>query len=167
MSVLEPARWVITAVLAHSATHMSEPPTMEVAWMNAEAAEHAATPDFPAKLLLAIAHHESRFDPTALGSKGHWPYAHPPDGWGSFHCGVTQVDADGNWDTCLEMRDLDVAYMGAIAELNTWRDSKTCRWRRDRTACALAGYRTGNAGARSDVARATAARDLHDAGATP
>lgn len=116
------------------------------------AAMAAATDDVPAELLLGMAYVESRFDRFALSRvergrrvMGRYPSVEPPrylTKTGSLYCGVVQTFAK-TWATCLQQRDLHIAYSTAAMELGHWLKDRRVRGNLD---VALAGYGCGNHG---------------------
>lgn len=137
------------ALRLHAATPAITP---EVAYAHAVAATAAATDELSPELLLAIAFVESRLDPTAVsrveGTRrrtGPYRALTPPERLApraSLFCGPLQTHAR-TWERCLEMRDLDVAYEAAVAELEQWLRDKRVGGDVRR---ALAGHGCGNHG---------------------
>ncbi|HEY5925588.1 MAG TPA: hypothetical protein VIV11_28075 [Kofleriaceae bacterium] len=142
---------------------------MEDVFAHARAATDAATPQISAELLLAMAYVESRFDPHALshveGKRrrvGKWPSTTPPKRLRkgtSLYCGPLQTFA-GNWDACLQQRELAVAYAAGAQEVRTWLRDR--RVRGDMTR-ALAGYGCGNRGVKTGKCNRYPGRVLYQA----
>lgn len=116
------------------------------------AAAVASTTDVPTEVLIAIAWHESRLDPTATSyvSGGRrtgrrWPSRDRAAGDGPRFCGVMQVAAGSSWDDCLALRPLDVAYRRGREILSSW-----LRAADGDMAAALRGYGCGWAGMRGE-----------------
>ncbi len=124
------------------ATHASAPHevSVETALAHATAAVAAATPDFPAELLLAMAYRESRYtvDPVSVVGR-------------TLFCGPLQGTAYTK-KQCKALQDIPFAYLTTVRELTLWSNDKACRWRRGaaRTNCALQGYAAGYAGVASN-----------------
>lgn len=149
--------WFMSTVLKHFELAMRlhaaapwVPP--DVAYAHVEAASAAATDQVSAELLLGIAFVESRYDPTAVSrvegrrrKTGPYTATTAPSGLdrkASLFCGPLQTFAT-SWSTCVQMRNLDVAYAAAAAELRQWLGDRRVH---GSTTRALAGHGCGNYG---------------------
>jgi hypothetical protein len=134
-------------------------------YAHVSAATDAATPDVSAELLLSIAFVESRFDVTATSRiegnvrrTGAYRSTSPPRNLtGTLYCGPLQTYAK-DWDDCLRMRGLLLAYRAGSDELSRW--MKDSRVRGDVTR-ALLGHGCGNHGVTSGRCNRYPARVLH------
>lgn len=134
-------------VLALRLSAFTDPDT---AIANAFAAVSAGDEIAPAEVLLAIAWHESRFDPSATSyleagrrRGGRWR-SEKPAGSGPRFCGVMQTTAGKDWSACLAQRPLLSGYGTGATILRAWRHAA-----RDMPA-ALRGYGCGFAGMRGE-----------------
>lgn len=116
----------IDPILVENVQQLAPRLTQAQAEMHVRAATRAATNDFDAGLLLGVAYTESRFNPTSVSRvesgvrvTGAWP-SRLPAGEGRRFCGVLQTQAGTSWARCLVMRDVDLAYFVAVAELQSW-----------------------------------------------
>lgn len=126
----------------------------DTAIANAFAAVSASDSSAPAEVLLAIAWHESRFDPSATSyledgrrRGGRWRSAKPA-GSGPRFCGVMQTTAGKDWSACVAQRPLVSGYAAGASILRAWR-----RAARGELAPALRGYGCGFAGMRDGCRR--------------
>lgn len=134
-------------------------------YAHVSAATEAATPNVSAELLLSIAYVESRFDVTATSRiegkvrrTGAYPSTSPPRNLtGTLYCGPLQTFAK-DWDDCLRMRELGLAYRSGSDELSRW--MKDGRVRGD-VQRALLGHGCGNRGVTSGRCNRYPGRVLH------
>jgi hypothetical protein len=108
-------------------------------------------------VLLAIAYVESRYNPKSVSrvechdgvcarKTGVWEKdTKPPGAKPTYYCGVTQVGGNITWAKCVELRDIDEAYLTGAIHLDSWMNSKPCRklTGEARLTCGLRGYNGG------------------------
>lgn len=121
--------------------------TPQLAHEHALAARMAATADWPAERLLAMARVESHFEPTDTSRKDGRTGKRVTSKWrsnkrahyfvGPYFCGVLQTKAL-SWSTCLKQRDLRYGYALGVVELTKW--MRICK---RKLTCALAGHGGG------------------------
>lgn len=125
------------------------------ALVHAVAAQAASSPAIPPEILLSIAWHESRFDPTATSyvdgdgvrRAGVWRSSMPA-GTGPRFCGVMQTAAGHHWEDCIEQRPIVDGYRRGAEILGNW-----MRAAHGDLAAALRGYGCGFAGMRGKCRR--------------
>ncbi|MDX2086657.1 MAG: hypothetical protein SFX73_02350 [Kofleriaceae bacterium] len=135
------------------------------AYVHASAAIDTATPKVPPEVLLSIAYVESRFDVTATSRiegkvrrTGAYRSTSPPRNLtGTLYCGPLQTFAK-DWDECLQMRDVGLAYRAGVDEMQRWMSDP--RVRNDLTR-ALLGHGCGNRGIASGRCNRYPGRVLH------
>jgi len=146
---------LITALLIFAPKHVTEGTAHE----NAAAALHASQETgVPAKLLLAMAYHESKYSPEALSrmqcgdsgckrTTGMWTSTkRPPGSRPTFYCGIMQVGGWVSWEECLRLRnDTMLNYLTGAQHLVSWMNDPYCDHLGDEAnlTCALRGYSGG------------------------
>lgn len=155
---------LVEATLQNAPRYLTEETALEHVTAAREASDLVSTtnPEVTPELLLAMAYIESRYDVRSVsrlvtqpdGTKvrktGLWKSDRRPSNVvGNMYCGITQSKAR-SWRRCMELRQIDKAYVAAALELKRWNESKLCRKRKGtkRMTCALLGYGGGNAAIR-------------------
>lgn len=147
-SVLTILGFLAEAMNLGEATYVASPNTyltQKGAYTQALAALEASTSELPAEVLLGVAWVESRYSTDAVSRvesgkriTGIPNWKTPPSGTRSFFCGTTQVGAEDSWEKCRRFRDVDLAYITLVEELDRW--LSVCH---HNLTCALTGYNGG------------------------
>jgi len=147
---------IIAAILLAFAPHYLDASSAQENAAAALAAE--GDTGIPATLLLAVAWHETRFDPLSLSRwqtdagkrvTGHYGGEKPPPGARahSWFCGPLQSGWDLSWEECRHRRDdLAYGYLTGAREVREWMGCHECRRLAgdDRVLCGLRHYNGGN-----------------------